>query len=45
MERDEFISADTSAMEYGRSTAESSLTKEVNELNGIIGELTIVNGI
>ena len=30
-------------MEHGRSTVESSLTREINELKGIIGELTIAN--
>ena len=28
-------------MEHGRSTVEASLTRENNELKGIIGELTI----
>ena len=41
--RDEFISACTAAMENGRSTVESSLAQEINELKGIIGELTIAN--
>ena len=41
--RDEFTSAGTAAMEHGRSTIESSLTREINELKGIIGELTIAN--
>ena len=41
--RDEFISTGTAAMEHGRSTVEASLTKEINELKGIIGELTIAN--
>ena len=41
--RDEFISAGTAAMEHGRSTVESALTREINELKGIIGELTIAN--
>ena len=41
--RDEFISAGTAAMEHGRSTVEVYLTKEINELKGIIGELTIAN--
>ncbi len=41
--RDEFISAGTVAMEHGRSSVESGLTREINELNGIIGELTIAN--
>ena len=40
---DEFIAAVPSAMEHGRSTVESSLTREINELKGIIGELTIAN--
>ena len=30
-------------MEHGRSTVEASLSKEINELKGIIGELTIAN--
>ena len=30
-------------MEHGRSTVEASLTRENNELKGIIGELTIAN--
>ena len=30
-------------MEHGRSTVEASLLKEINELKGIIGELTIAN--
>ena len=30
-------------MEHGRSTAEQSLMKEIDELKGIIGELTIAN--
>ena len=41
--RDEFISTGTVAMEHGRSTVESSLTWEINELKGIIGELAEVN--
>ena len=41
--RDEFIAGDTAAMEHGRSTVEASLTRENNELKGIIGELTIAN--
>ena len=41
--RDEFISAGTAAMEHGRSTVESALTREINELKGIIGDLTIAN--
>ena len=41
--RDEFISAGTAAMEQGKSTVEQSLMKEINELKGIIGELTIAN--
>ena len=41
--RDEFISAGTDAMEPCISTAEASLLKEINELKGIIGELTIAN--
>ena len=41
--RDEFISAGTAAMEQGKSTVEESLMKEINELKGIIGELTIAN--
>ena len=30
-------------MEQGKSTVEESLMKEINELKGIIGELTIAN--
>jgi hypothetical protein len=30
-------------MEHGRSTTEASLSREINELKGIIGELTIAN--
>ena len=30
-------------MELGKSTVKSSLTREINELRGIIGELTIAN--
>ncbi len=30
-------------MEHGRSTVETILTKEINELKSIIGELTITN--
>ena len=43
--RDEFISAGTAAMEHGRSTVdiEASLSREINELKSIIGELTIAN--
>ena len=41
--RNEFISAGTAALEHDRSTLEASLTKEINELKGIIGELTIAN--
>ena len=41
--RDELISAGISAMEHCRSTVESSLAREINELNGIIDELTIAN--
>ena len=41
--RDEFIAGGTAAMEHGRSTVEASLSKEINELKGIIGELTIAN--
>ena len=40
---DEFIAGGTAAMEHGRSTSEASLLKEINELKGIIGELTIAN--
>ena len=40
---DEFISAGTPAMEHGRSTMEASLSREINELTGIIGEFTIAN--
>ena len=41
--RHEFIAGGTAAMEHGRSTVEASLTREINELKGIIGELTIAN--
>ena len=41
--RDEFIAGGTAAMDHGRSTVEASLLKEINELKGIIGELTIAN--
>ena len=41
--RDEFISAGTAAMEQGKSTVGQSLIKKINELKGIIGELTIAN--
>ena len=41
--RDEFIAGGTVAMEHGRFTVEVSLTRENNELKGIIGELTIAN--
>ena len=41
--RDEFIAAGTAAMEHGRSTTEASLSREINELKSIIGELTITN--
>ena len=40
---DEFIAGGTAAMEHGRSTVESSLIREINELKGIIEELTIAN--
>ena len=41
--RDAFIAGGTAAMEHGRSTVEASLTREINELKVIIGELTIAN--
>ena len=41
--RDEFIAGGTAAIEHGKSTTEASLTREINELKGIIGELTIAN--
>jgi transposase-like protein len=41
--RDAFIAAGTAAMEHGRSTVEAFLSKEINELKGIIGDLTIAN--
>ena len=41
--RDEFIAGGTATMDHGRSTVEASLLKEINELKGIIGELTIAN--
>ena len=40
---DEFISAGTAAMEQGKSTVEQSLMREIDQLKGIIGELTIAN--
>ena len=30
-------------MEHSRSTVEASLSREINEFKGIIGELTIAN--
>ena len=41
--RDEFIAGGTAAMEHGKSTTEAPLTREINELRGIIGELTIAD--
>ena len=41
--RDEFISAGTAAMEQGKSTVEQSLMREIDQLKGIIGDLTIAN--
>ncbi len=41
--RDEFIAGGIAAMEQGKSTLEQSLMKEINELKGIIGKLTIAN--
>ena len=41
--RDEFIAGGIAAMEQGKSTLEQSLMTEINELMGIIGELTIAN--
>ena len=41
--RDELISAGTAAMEQGKSTVEQSLMKEIDQLKGIICELTIAN--
>ena len=41
--RDEFISAGTAAMEQGKSTVEQSLMRKVDQLKGIIGELTSEN--
>ena len=41
--RDAFIAGGRAAMEHGRSTVEASLSKEINELKGIIGELTMAN--
>ena len=41
--RDEFIAGGTAATEHGRSTVEASLSREINEPKGIIGELTIAN--
>ena len=39
----EFISAGISAMEHRRSTVEASLSRKIDELKGIIGELTIAS--
>ena len=41
--RHEFIAGGTAAMEHGGSTVEASLSREISELKGIIGELTIAN--
>ena len=41
--RDEFITAGTAAMERDKSTVEQSLMREIDQLKGIIGELTIAN--
>ena len=41
--RDEFISAGTAGMEQGKSTVEQSLMREIDQLKGIIGDLTIAN--
>ena len=41
--RNEFIAGGTAAMEHCRSTVEASLTRDKNQLMGIIGELTIAN--
>ena len=41
--RDELMSAGISATEHGRSTVEASLTREINKLKGIVGDLTIAN--
>ena len=41
--RDHFIAGGTAAMEHGRSMAEQSLMKEIDDLKGIIGELAIAN--
>ena len=40
---DEFVSTGTAAMEYGGLSVQASFSREVNELKGIIGELTIAN--
>ena len=40
---DEFIAGGTSPMGHGRSSVEAALAREINELKGIIGELTIAN--
>lgn len=40
---DEFFSAGTVAMEHGKYTVEATLSKEINELKGMIVKLTIVN--
>ena len=42
--RDEFIAGGTAAMEHGRSTVEASLTRENNELKGIVENLGMENG-
>ena len=41
--RDEFITAGTAAMERDKSTVEQSLMREIDQLKGIISELTITN--
>ena len=41
--RNEFISAGTAVMEQRKSTVEQSLMREIGQLKGIIGELTIAN--
>ena len=41
--RDELIAGGKAVMEHGRSIVEVSLKGGINELKGIIGELTIAN--
>ena len=41
--RGAFIVAGTAAMEHGRSTTETSLSRQINDLKSIIGDLTTAN--